>query len=130
MQTNITDFDADYFEQLKASQFTPKEFGKGKINTVQARDFIGKEACVCGKVVSTKFNENGKTNPTYINLDKKYPEQVFTVMIFGQDRSNFSYKPEDFLQGKTICVKGKVTEYKGTPQIIANKEKQVEVVEK
>ena len=127
-ENSLTEFDAHYFEQLKASQFTPKDFGKGKINSLQARDYIGKEACVCGKVVSTKFSENGKTNPTYINLDKKYPEQVFTLMIFGQDRQNFSYKPEEFLQGKTICVKGKVGEYKGTPQIIANKEKQVEVI--
>lgn len=127
-ENSLTKFDAHYFDQLKASQFTPKDFGKGKINTLQARDYIGKEACVCGKVVSTKFSENGKTNPTYINLDKKYPEQVFTLMIFGQDRQNFSYKPEEFLQGKTICVKGKVGEYKGTPQIIANKEKQVEVI--
>ncbi len=127
---NILDFDPSYFEQLKASQFTPKDFGKGKINTLQAKDNIGKDACVCGKVVSTKYSENGKTNPTYINLDKKYPEQVFTLMIFGQDRQNFSYKPEEFLQGKTICIKGKIGEFKGTPQIIANKEKQVEIMDK
>lgn len=127
-ENSLLSFDAHYFEHLNASQFVPKDFGKGKINSVQAKDYIGKEACVCGKVVSTKYSENGKTNPTYINLDKKYPEQVFTLMIFGQDRPNFSYKPEEFLQGKTICVKGKVGEFKGTPQIIANKEKQVEVI--
>ena len=78
--------------------------------------------------MSTKFVDNGKSNPTYINLDKKYPDQVFTLMIFGQDRANFSYQPEDFLKGKTICVKGRVEEYKGSPQIIANKEKQLEIV--
>ncbi|HRH56203.1 MAG TPA: DNA/RNA non-specific endonuclease [Chitinophagales bacterium] len=127
-ENNLTDFDTKYFDQLKASQYTPKNFGKGKINTAQVKEYIGKDACVCGKVVSTKFSENGKTNPTYINLDKKYPEQVFTLMIFGQDRQNFSYKPEEFLQGKTICVKGKIGEYKGSPQIIANKEKQVEIL--
>jgi endonuclease G len=127
-ENNLTEFDAKYFDQLKASQYTPKDFGKGKINTSQVKEYIGKDACVCGKVVSTKFSENGKTNPTYINLDKKYPEQVFTLMIFGQDRQNFSYKPEEFLQGKTICVKGKIGEYKGSPQIIANKEKQVEIL--
>ncbi len=121
-------FDSTYFKHQKASQFVAKDFGKGKINSTQAKDFIGKEKCVCGKVVSTKFSENGKTNPTYINLDKKYPEQVFTLMIFGQDRENFSYIPEEFLQGKTICVKGKIGEFRGTPQIIADKEKQVEIV--
>ena len=127
-ENDILLFDKKYFQHLQASQFTPKNFGKGKINTLQAKENIGKETCVCGKVVSTKYSENGKTNPTYINLDKKYPEQVFTLMIFGKDRENFSYKPEEFLQGKTICIKGKVGEFRGTPQIIANKEKQVEIL--
>ena len=127
-ENNIEEFDINYFVQQKASQFTPKDFGKGKINSLQAKDYIGQNACVCGKVVSAKYNENGKTNPTYINLDKKYPEQDFTLMIFGSDRQNFSYKPEEFLQGKTICVKGKIAEYKGSPQIIANKEKQIEII--
>lgn len=129
-ENDILQFDSKYFKHQIASQPTTENFGKGKINTTQARDFIGKDACVCGKVVSTKYNENGKTNPTYINLDKKYPDQVFTLMIFGKDRENFSYKPEEFLQGKTICIKGKVAEYKGTPQIIANKEKQIEILVK
>ncbi len=127
-QQDLLSFDKNYFKQLKASQFTPKDYGKGKINTLQAKDHIGREACVCGKVISTKYSENGKTNPTYINLDRKYPEQVFTLMIFGNDRLNFSYKPEEFLQGKSICVKGKVGEFKGVPQIIANREKQVEIL--
>lgn len=129
-ENDILLFDSTYYIHQQKSKFTAKDFGKGKINTTQVKDYVGKETCVCGKVVSTKFNENGKTNPTYINLDKKYPEQVFTLMIFGQDRANFSYKPEEFLQGKTICVKGKVGEYKGSPQIIANKEKQIEVIDK
>ncbi|MDB5226991.1 MAG: Endonuclease [Bacteroidota bacterium] len=127
-ENNLLDWDKDFLTKPKSPVFTAQDFGKGKINTTQAKDLIGKESCVCGKVVSTKYNENGKTNPTYINLDKKYPDQVFTLMIYGDDRKNFSYKPEEFLQGKTICVKGKIGEYKGTPQIIASKEKQVEVL--
>ncbi len=129
-ESDILLFDSTYFKHQQESKFTAKDFGKGKINTTQVKDYVGKETCVCGKVVSTKFNENGKTNPTYINLDKKYPEHVFTLMIFGQDRQNFSYKPEEFLQGKTICVKGRIGEYKGSPQIIATKEKQIEVIDK
>ena len=116
------------FVSDKKAPYTAKDFGSGKINALQAKNFIGKEACVCGKVVSTKFRENGSTNPTYINLDKRFPDQVFTLMIYGADRKNFSYKPEEFLQGKTICVKGKIAEYKGIPQIIAGKEKQVEIL--
>lgn len=125
---NIADFDTTFLKQQKEETRFFENYGKGKINSLQAKDYIGKETCVCGKVVSTKYVENGKSNPTYINLDKKYPEQTFTIMIFGQDRENFSYKPEEYLQGKTICIKGKIGEFKGTPQIIANKENQVEIL--
>ncbi|HOU46632.1 MAG TPA: DNA/RNA non-specific endonuclease [Chitinophagales bacterium] len=127
-ESDLFAFDSKYKKHQKESQPIITDYGKGKISAYQAKDFIGKETCVCGKVVSTKFVDNGKSNPTYINLDKKYPDQVFTLMIFGQDRANFSYQPEDFLKGKTICVKGRVEEYKGSPQIIANKEKQLEIV--
>ncbi len=102
-----------------------QKFLTDTITPLQAKKFVGQEVCVCGKVVSTHFVANSKTGPTYINLDKKYPQQIFTLMIFGADRKNFSYKPEEFLQGKNICVKGKVTEYKGLPQIIATKQIQV-----
>lgn len=127
-EQNINDWDKDYLLKEKYNGFIPQNFGKGKLNTAQAKEQIGNDACICGRVVSTKYNENGKTNPTYINLDKKFPEQVFTVVIFGKDRVNFSYLPEEFLSGKTICIKGKVGEYKGIPQIIAGKEKQIEIL--
>lgn len=127
-QSDIIAFDANYFKHQNTSTFTAKYYGKGKINSTQAKEYIGKETCVCGKVVSTKYNENGKSNPTYINLDKKYPDHEFTLMIFGKDRQNFAYKPEEFLLGKTICIQGKVTEYKGQPQIIAVKDKQIELI--
>lgn len=124
---DILAWDSTYFKK-KNTPPTIVNYGKGKISAAEAKPYIGKDACVCGKVVSTKFVENGRTNPTYINLDKKFPEQVFTLIVYGDDRSNFSYKPEEFLLDKTICVKGKVAEFKGIPQIVANKEKQVEIL--
>lgn len=127
-EQDLYHFDKKYKQHQEDSKFTFKNYGKNKINTSQVKNYIGQNHCVCGKVVSTKFNENGKSNPTYINLDKKYPEQLFTLMVFGQDRKNFSYKPEEFLRDKTICIKGKITEYKGEPQIIANSEKQIEIL--
>ncbi|MCB9034416.1 MAG: DNA/RNA non-specific endonuclease [Chitinophagales bacterium] len=123
---DIFDWDKDY--KSITDEILDENFGKGKINTIQAIDYIGKDACVCGKAVSVKTVENGKSNPTYINLDKSYPNQLFTVVIYGKNKGNFSY---DFntLKDKTICVSGKVGQYKGTPQIIANSEKQIEVKE-
>jgi len=107
----------------------PIDYAKGQVSTSQAKYFYGEEATICGKVVATKFNQNGKTDPTYINLDKKFPEQIFTLVIFGKDRVNFGYAPEKYLYDKRICVTGKVLEYKGIAEIIANNEKQILVIE-
>lgn len=123
---NILAWDKDY--KSITDEILDEDFGKGKINTIQAIDYIGKDACVCGKVVSVKTVDNGKSNPTYINLDKAYPNQLFTVVIYGKDKGNFSYN-FDSLSNKTICVSGKIGQYKGTPQIIVNSEKQIEVRE-
>ncbi len=128
-EQDISQWETDLSDNESSSKFIPKDFGKGKINSTQVNDFIGKEVCICGKVVGAKYTENGTNNPTYINLDKKYPNQLFTIMIFGDARRNFSYKPEQFLLQKTICVKGKITTFRGSPQIIATKEKQIEVEE-
>ena len=113
--------------QSQSGDIMPIDFATGQVGTMQAKYFIGDECTVCGKVVSAKYRENGKSNPTYINLDKKFPEHVFTVVIFGKNRINFTYKPEEELYGKKICVKGKVGEYKGIPQIIVNGQEQIEI---
>ena len=105
------------------------DFEKGQVAATQAKYFIGDECTVCGKVVATKYNQNGKSNPTYINLDKKFPEQVFTVVIFGKDRVNFTYQPEEFLNNKTICIKGKVGEFRGTPQMVISEQEAIQILD-
>ena len=115
--------------QSTSAAAVPINFEKGQIGTSQVKYFFGETATVCGQVVATKYKINGKSDPTYINLDKKWPETVFTLMVFGKDRINFSYKPEEFLTDKKICVTGKVGEFNGTPQIIATDETQIQIME-
>ena len=115
--------------QSTSAAAVPINFEKGQIGTAQVKYFFGETATVCGQVVATKYKINGKSDPTYINLDKKWPETVFTLMVFGKDRINFSYKPEEFLTDKKICVTGKVGEFNGTPQIIATEETQIQIME-
>jgi endonuclease G len=87
---------------LHPTTLPPKHF-----NTTQARLFMdkGKEITVCGTVVSTKLTKKGFI---FINLDKQFPNQVFSIMISKDDALNFSYRPDKVLMGKKICVKGVV----------------------
>lgn len=105
----------------------PTTLPKGKINTVQAKYNVGTTACVCGTVVATKFSE--KSGSTFLNIDKKFPNTIFSVSIFMKDRNNFSYIPEDELYMKRICVTGKITEYQGVPTMSIRNEKAIEILD-
>ena len=93
---------------------------------VQAKDHIGEQGTVCGKVVSTRYAESSRGKPTFLNFDQPYPNQIFTMLIWGSDRTKFE-EPETKYRGKQICVTGKISDYKGTPEIIASEPSQVKV---
>ncbi|MDA9563598.1 DNA/RNA non-specific endonuclease [Flavobacteriales bacterium] len=105
----------------------PTTLPKGKINTLQAQYNTGSKACVCGTVVATKYSE--KSGATFLNLDKKFPNQIFSVTIWKDARANFSYLPENELKGKKVCISGKLENKKGTPTMNITNEKAIVVME-
>lgn len=78
------------------------------ITTAEAKAFIGREATVCGIVKSARSAANSNRRPTFLNLDKPYPQQVFTIVIFEENRSKFAVPPEEQFKDKSICVTGKI----------------------
>ena len=57
-------------------------------------------------------------------LGKAYPAQIFTAVIFGNDRAKFG-EPDKTLQGKRICVTGKIELYRGAPEVILHDPEQL-----
>ncbi len=86
--------------------------------------YEGQTVTICAKVQGTFKTKN---NTIMLNFGKPYPEQTFTVVIFAQNLTNFSYVPETFLKNKEICVTGKVKLYKGSPEIIVKKEEEIQL---
>jgi endonuclease G, mitochondrial len=105
-----------------------KDLPKNSFNTVQAKHFIdnGDKVKICGTVVSTYKSQKGNV---FINLDKQYPNQIFSISIFSSSMINFTYEPEKYLKGKTICVKGKVSEYRGIPSMIIENQRHIEIID-
>ncbi len=101
---------------------------RNTFNSVQAKYYMGKNESirVCGTVVSTKLSSKGNI---FINLDKRFPNQVFSISIFKDYVPNFSYQPDTFLAGKTICVTGKITNYNGVPGVSVENEKAIEILD-
>ncbi len=96
------------------------------LSSAEARNHIGERATVCGSVASTRYASSTKGQPTFLNLDESYPRQVFTVLIWGENRSKFG-TPESEYKGKRICVTGKITKYRDAPEIVADDPKQITV---
>jgi len=90
----------------------------------QAKDHIGEVATVCGVVVSPKYAISSHRSPTFLNIDRPYPQQIFTILIWGEDRPKFG-TPEVTYAGKRVCATGEILEYRGKAEIIATEPSQL-----
>ena len=100
----------------QAKQFTAAE----------AKHHIGEHASVCGKVVDTRYAAKTRGAPTFLNLDKAYPNPIFTVVIWGESREKFG-APEEKYRNQQVCVEGEITNYRGTPEIVASDPAQIKI---
>jgi len=99
------------------------------LEAVEAADHVGEEATVCGTVASAAYLGRSGGRPTFLNLDRPYPDQPFTVVIWGTTRDLFEDEPEALYDGRRICVSGKIVEYKGKPQIVVDDPSQIEIAD-
>jgi hypothetical protein len=89
-----------------------------EISWERAKQHIGETATVCGTVAGTTYNSDVSGKPTFLYIGKPYPApDRFSVIIWGENRKKFSSAPERYYLGKTICVRGVITEDKGVAQI-------------
>lgn len=98
--------------------------GQKTLTATEAKDHVGEQATVCGKIVSTRYAESSHGSPTFLNFDEPYPNQIFTVVIWGADRPKFG-DPETAYQSKRVCVSGKINAYKGVPEVVASEAAQI-----
>src|SRR5262249_52307866 len=98
----------------------------GSLTSAEAKNHIGERATVCGNVVSAHYAARTKGNPTFLNLDEPYPKQIFTILIWGNDRDKFG-NPETKFQNKRVCVTGVIKDYRGKPEIVAEQPNQIQL---
>src|SRR5580658_4031090 len=84
------------------------------LTTAQAKAHEGENATVCGVVASERTATSSKGEPTFINLDSAYPNQVFTILVWGDDRKNVGDLPH---VGSHVCARGLIADYHGVPEI-------------
>ncbi len=97
-----------------------------QITAFEAAEHVGNTVKVCGNVASANYSTGSRGKPTFLNLEKAYPNHIFTAIIFDDYRRNFDYPPES-LNGSDICVTGLVESYQGKPQIKVRSPSQINI---
>jgi hypothetical protein len=113
----------------KASTFTalivwPLAAYAAPLNPEEAASHVGENATVCGLVASATYASQAMAAPTFLDLGKPYPNQVFSAVILGSDRTKFG-APESSLREKQVCVTGEIFLFQGKPEIIVRDTKQL-----
>jgi len=92
----------------------------------QAADHIGEDnTTICGTVASVARSAVLPGRPTYLNFGQDYPNQDFTVVIFGNQRDGV--RPDD-LAGKRVCVTGSVSGFQGKAEMYLQQPEQLKRV--
>jgi hypothetical protein len=81
----------------------------------QAREHEGESVTVCGIAQNEHTAVASRGKPTFIDLDSTFPYQIFTVLVWEQDRPNVGALPR---AGARVCVTGLISYYHGVPQIV------------
>lgn len=90
-----------------------------KIGSAEAADYIGKSVIVTGVVAEVHVSEK----LVRLNLDKKFPQQPFTAVIFAGKTNQFQDLAA--LKGKSVEVTGTVAEYRSRPEIVVGRTNQL-----
>jgi hypothetical protein len=107
--------------------FNGKVSGQNKkLSATEAKAHIGENATVCGRVVSARYATASRGKPTFLNFDREYPHEVFTIVIWGENREKFG-NPEEKYRNQEICVSGRITEYRGLPEVVASDPTQITI---
>ena len=97
-----------------------------KIRLEEVSKHIDDSVTVCGLVDDLRYFESSKNSPTFINIGGKYPNQLLTVVIWGDVRKQFKNNPDE-LKGKQVCITGRIILFKDRPEIVIAQPEQLSV---
>ena len=84
------------------------------ITAADAKNHIGEQATVCGLVANKRVASQSQGTPTFVDLDKPYPNQSLTVLVWERDKGNVGLLPGS----GQLCVTGQIVQYRGKAEIV------------
>ncbi len=110
----------------RGAEFDPVDYQEAPVvEAEEAHTAVGERAVVCGTVVNVTFATGVGGQPTYLNLERAFPDQPFDAVIWGRHRDRFHPPPETAYRQRRICVAGRVTTHEGVPRIEVSTPEQI-----
>lgn len=102
---------------------------QGAIGWSEAGQHVGEVVTVCGPAVGASYASESNGAPTFIDVGAPYPDAGrVSIVIWGENRGEFSSPPEAMYPDKTLCVTGEVYVYGNACNIEVQSPSQIEVV--
>ncbi|ASU32370.1 hypothetical protein [Mucilaginibacter xinganensis] len=95
-----------------------------KIVAKDASQHIGQTVMVCDKVYNTEVQAASNTTLLYLGSETG---AYLTVVVKGPENPKFKWHPETDFKGRTVCITGKVADYKGKPAVYVTDNSQIKL---
>jgi hypothetical protein len=100
---------------------------RGALSWSRAASLEGSIATLTGRVASSKFASSSNGSPTFLDVGHAYPNpNRLSIVIWIENRTAFR-RPEVRYRGRTVCVRGLISEYNGSPEIILRSPAQITI---
>lgn len=109
---------------LSQPQETPSPVAVGSscenpISRQSIGQHIGSTVAVVGPVVAVTQRDGIRGNPTWLEVGAAFPNpNRLKVVIWEEQKSLFPMVAPGPLTGRSVCITGKLTDYKGVAQIV------------
>jgi DNA/RNA endonuclease YhcR with UshA esterase domain len=104
-------------------------YAQKEIKLEELKDHIGDSVILQGKISEVHYLESAKNKPTLINIGGVYPNQLLTIVIREDVRSQLHLTPSSKDIGNKVWVAGKIEVYNNKLQIVIRQPKQIDIIQ-
>jgi hypothetical protein len=139
----INDFELHQDLDVRKKSTTSRIYGtldcKNPQDWTAAKNNVGHVVTVRGPLLDTRPRPDITGSPLWIDIGKQFPEKNrLTIVVWGQNWPKFDMSELDLdtwretntksFRGVSFCITGRVSEYKGAPQIELSTPDQIRIV--
>ena len=87
--------------------------------------YSGEEIEICDSPSRITHRSDLNGEPYFITFGERYPDSYMTIVIWSNDLQDLEINPVSYFSSNNVCVAGRITMFRSTPQIILRHPSQI-----